>query len=93
MTGLQRQHEGWAERRRDRGRASVTEKVAERQIEVLPGEMANSFILCWPVLPALGEEGGREKGGREEKWCLFPPSMHQSSFLVSRFMKGLWHHA
>lgn len=55
MTGLRRQREGWAERRRER--ACDTEKVAEGRIEALPGEMANSLILWWPVLPALGGEG------------------------------------
>lgn len=43
--------------------------MAERQIEALSGEMANRLILCWPILPALGEEGEGEKGGRKENWC------------------------
>lgn len=65
MTGHWRQREGWAERRRER--APDTEKVAERQIEALPGEMANSLILWWPVLPALGGEGSRGKEGKKRR--------------------------
>lgn len=45
MTG-QRQHEGWAKKERESVRECDTEKEAERQILVLPGEMANCLIPC-----------------------------------------------
>lgn len=60
------------EKRGDRGRESVTQskRGRERQIEALPGEIANSLILCRPVLPAFGT-GRRKRAGRKgegENW-------------------------
>lgn len=64
MTGGERERE----RRGDRGRESVTQskRGRERQIEALPGEIANSLILCRPVLPAFGT-GRRKREGRKGK--------------------------
>lgn len=70
-------------KRKDGGRESVTlRKQGERRIEELPGEMANSLILCRPVLPALGGGGGGGVLGGFFFLCI-----QQSSFLVSRFMR------
>lgn len=69
----------------ERGRE--TDRSASR------GDGEQSHPLSARPASTSGGEGGREKRGRGDIGCLFPPSMLQSSFLVSRFMRRLWHHA
>lgn len=86
----------WAEKRREGEEVSGTKKKQKntKARAMDRGTSKGDGKQCHPLSACPAHSWGRFKGVRSEgRGSLFPPSILKSSFLVSRFMRRLRHHA